>query len=75
MASMAADTSTSAFGPEEQPKSAITIFVGNKVLVLVHKSIMAASIMGFILFCSAFCIRVVVLKKIYIVVVSSCSSL
>jgi hypothetical protein len=57
MASTAADTDASAFGPEEQPKSAITIFWGNTVLVVLHNNlVMAASIWGFILVCRALCI-------------------
>jgi hypothetical protein len=50
MAWMAVDTSARALGPEEPPKSTISIVPGNEVLLL-HKWMIAASIRGFILFC------------------------
>jgi hypothetical protein len=50
MASTATDTNSSVFGPEEQPKSATIICQGSKLVVVLHKALMAISIEGFILF-------------------------
>jgi hypothetical protein len=72
MASAATDTSSSAFGPEEQPKSAISICAGSKLVVLLRNSLMAASIGGFILFCAPPCSRVLILQKIWFNLFAKC---
>lgn len=52
MALTIAETRVSALGPEEQPKSAITMLLGRAAP---QKALMASSMRGFILSCAVFC--------------------